>query len=543
MVVRVIGDAQADRAAGFPDVPITPFATLPGFVLGKAAERGTKPALIDAATGRELSYAELANSVLETGSGMAAQGVRAGDVLALCAPNSVEFAVAWFAAASIGAVVATLNPQWTEREVARQFRQTKARWLTATADHHARLLPVVRDANIAGTFVIGEPVPGTVSFSSLRLPGALPGPAPCPSDVALLLSSSGTTGLPKSVVLSHRNLVANLCQMRLAHRLTADDVVITALPLFHIFGLQVTLDLALLEGATVVVVPRFEQHSFLHAVQDYKVTRAEVVPPIVLALARLSQSHDYDLSSLRLITSGAAPLGADLARACARAVGCRVKQAYGMTELAGGSHIPPDGPDSQDRPESIGPALPGVECRVVELGTGDEASPGTAGELLIRSPSTMWGYLDDPDATAAAIDAEGWLHTGDIVTCDADGWFRVTDRVKELIKCNGYAVAPAELEAVLLAHPAVADAAVVRSPDLVSGEVPKAYVVLRDSITDTELMAWVAERVAPYKRVRRVEVTDAIPKSPAGKILRRLLAERDASRMSAHASGGTGEEA
>jgi NAD(P)-dependent dehydrogenase (short-subunit alcohol dehydrogenase family) len=234
---------------------------------------------------------------------------------------------------------------------------------------------------------------------------------------------------------------------------------------------------------------------------------------------------DYDASSLRVLVSAAAPLGAGLAHACARRLGCRVVQGYGLTELAGGTHAAPE--DGPDRPESIGPALAGVECRVIDPETGAGLGAGQPGELLVRAASAMSGYLDDPEANSATLDADGWVHTGDIVTVDADGWFRVTDRIKELIKYNGYSVAPAEIEEILLAHPAVADAAVVRIPDEQAGEVPKAFVVLQAPASTEELTRWVASRVAPYKRVRRVEFTDEIPKSPAGKILRRVLTERE----------------
>jgi acyl-CoA synthetase (AMP-forming)/AMP-acid ligase II len=275
----------------------------------------------------------------------------------------------------------------------------------------------------------------------------------------------------------------------------------------------------------VVILRRFELRAFLNAIQTYGVTRAEVAPPIVLALAKSDLVDRYYLASLHTVTAGAAPLGADLAHACAERIGCRVKQGYGMTELAGGTHIAPD--DGPDRPFSIGPALPGVECRVVDPETGSDAGPHGPGELWIRSESAMRGYLDDPTATAATIDADGWLHTGDVVTVDEEGWFRVTDRVKELIKYKGFQVAPAELEDMLLRHPAVTDVAVVRSPDEHAGEVPKAFIVPRGPVAADELMAWMAERVAPYKRVRRVEFVAQIPKSPAGKILRRLLVNRE----------------
>jgi acyl-CoA synthetase (AMP-forming)/AMP-acid ligase II len=517
-----------DMAGLVRSSPVIPDVTWPEFVLEQAHRRGDKRALVDAATGESLSYAELAAAVRGVGAGLAARGVARGDVLALCAPNSIEFAVTAFAATSAGAVVTTVNPLWTEEEISRQLRQSGARWLVSTAGLLAgKLRAPVLQTGIAEAFAIGDPAEVKATpFSALRLSDGAPAATASAADTALLLSSSGTTGLPKIVVLTHRNLVASLRQTRVVHKVTEDDVVIAALPLFHIFGLQISLNLALLQGATVVILPRFELAAFLRAVQAYRATRAELVPPMVLGLAASDLVDDYDLSSLRVLTSGAAPLSAELAQACARRIGCRVKQAYGLTEIAGASHIAPD--DGPERPDSIGPALPGVECRVVPADADEGLDAGGQGELLIRLPGTMRGYLGNPEASAATVDADGWLHTGDIVTVDADGWYYVADRVKELIKYKGLSVAPAELEGVLLTHPAVADAAVVRHADQAAGEVPKAYVVLRAAASAQELMGWVAERVAPYKRVRVVEFTDSIPKSPSGKILRRLLVARDA---------------
>ena len=512
-----------------PTFQSIPNLTLPEFVLGGAERRGPHRALIDASTASELTYYELAAAVRAVAGGLFDRDVRQDDVLALCAPNSIEFVLAWYAASSIGAVVTTLNPASTADELAHQLRHAGARWLVTTDElYEEKLRDAAEAAGIVESYLIGSnhgAGGSTVPFAALRVGGAAEPPPVnvSPRDVAFLPFSSGTSGLPKAVELTHRNLVANLWQMRSVHRLTEDDVVIAVLPLFHIFGFQVTLNLALQAGATVVILPRFELRAFLNAIQTYGVTRAEVVPPIVLALANSDLVDRYYLASLRTVAAGAAPLGADLARACAERIGCRVKQGYGMTELAGGTHIAPD--DGPDCPDSIGPALPGVECRVVDPETGSDAGPHEPGELWIRSESAMRGYLDDPQATAATIDADGWLHTGDVVTVDEDGWFRVTDRVKELIKYKGFQVAPAELEDILLTHPAVADVAVVRSPDDHAGEVPKAFIVPRGPVVSDELMAWMAERVAPYKRIRRVEFVEQIPKSPAGKILRRQLAD------------------
>jgi acyl-CoA synthetase (AMP-forming)/AMP-acid ligase II/NAD(P)-dependent dehydrogenase (short-subunit alcohol dehydrogenase family) len=541
-------DATAVNGEGSqPDALIIPDTTLPEFVLGQARTRGGKRALVEAGTGRELSYAQLAAAVSAAAGWLAERGVRPGDVLALCAPNSIEFAVTSYAAMSAGAILTPVNPVASEEEIVRQLRQTEARWLVTTYLFAPKLEEVAQASGIAGIFVIGADTaatPGAGRFEMLGPGGETEAPGPRadlrPSDVAFLPSSSGTTGLPKSVVLTHRNLVAGLVQTLLGQRVTKDEVVIAALPLFHIAGFQLALNLSLSQGATVVLLPRFELGAFLRAIQDYGVTRGTVVPPIVLALANSELVGDYNLSSLRVLASGAAPLGAGLARACARRIGCRVSQGYGLTELAGATHLVPD--DGPDRPDSIGPALPGVECRVVDPETQADLGPGERGELLLRSASAMSGYLGNPEATAATIDAGGWVHTGDIVSFDADGWFRVTDRIKELIKYKGYQVAPAELEEILLTHPAVADAAVVRSPDAAAGEVPKAFVVLSAPATADEITTWVAERVARYKRIRRVEFTREIPKSASGKILRRLLAEREKTARKQDRTGTEREE-
>jgi acyl-CoA synthetase (AMP-forming)/AMP-acid ligase II len=510
------------------------------FVLARAAERGGKPAIIDGTTGRALSYAGLKAAVDSRAAELAWRGVTRGDVLALAGPTCPGYAVIFHAAALAGAVVSTINPLAPAGEIARQLRHSRARWLAATPElmrekgcQAAAMAGLSRAAAVewdeADGAVQAGPAPSADAAAEPDAAAAA-GARPSADDVAYLPYSSGTTGLPKGVMISHRSLVANLCQIRAVHRVRPDDVVLAALPLFHILGLQIVLNLALREGATVVTMPRFGLTEFLRLVQAHRVTRVTVVPPIVLALAKEPAVADYDTSSLRLIVSGAAPLGADLARSCAQRLGCRVIQAYGMTEF-GMSHTVPDAADGTEAAgrdlESIGPPLPGVECRVIDHTTGADVPPGAPGELLVRSPASMRGYLGDPEATSAAVDADGWLHTGDVVVADEAGWFRIVDRLKEIIKCNGHQVAPAALEAILLSHPAVADAAVIASPDAQAGEVPKALVVCRRPVSADELLAFVAERVAPHERIRRLEFTGEIPKSPSGKILRRVLAERD----------------
>lgn len=518
----------------FADVE-TVEASLTEFVLGRADEWGDRPAVIEGLTGRTLSYGDLAGAVGRAAAGLNAHGVAKGDVLALCSPNCADFVIAFHAAASIGAVITTINPLSTAHEMACQLEHGGARWLVTTPGLLADKGPGVLSSAIREVFVFGD-APGATPFASLlEGPDSPVSDLATPDDVAILPFSSGTTGLPKGVVLTHRQLVASLCQMAPVHEVRAGDVVIAVLPLFHIYGMQVSMNLSLCRGATLITMPRFDLEGFLGIIEGYHVTRADLVPPIVLALAKHPAVDRYNLSSLRMVTSAAAPLGFDLAVACASRLGCRVKQAYGMTELGGGTHIAPE--TGRDDPESIGPAAPSVECRVIDCLTGEDVDPGELGELLVRSAASMRGYLKNPAATAATVDDEGWVHTGDIVTVDADGWFRVVDRRKELIKYNGYQVAPAELEALLLTHPMVTDCAVIASPDEAAGEVPKAFCVVRAAVTAEELQAYVAERVAPYKKIRRLEFVDAIPKSASGKILRRVLVERERAVLAEQALG------
>jgi len=510
----------------YPDVAV-PDISLPAFVLAGSEGRAGKPALIDGPSGRTLTYEELAAGVRGAAAGLARRGLRKGDVLALFSPNLPEFPVAFHGTLAAGGVVTTVNSLNTADEVAKQLRAAGARFLVTVAPFLERALPAAASAGIEEVFVLGEAEGATPFASLLEGGGAAPRVEIDPrQDLAALPFSSGTTGLAKGVMLTHENLVANACQVLALQPMRADDVLAGVLPFFHIYGLTCVLNAALSQGATLVTLPRFELEAFLRLVQDQRVTRAYVVPPVVLALARHPAVAEYDLSSLELVNSGGAPLDAALQEACAERLGCVVAQGYGLTETSPVTHLTSSRP-GKTRPGAIGEIAPSTEAKVVDVATGAELGPGEDGEILVRGPQVMKGYLNDPQATAATVDPGGWLHTGDIGHADEDGYFYVVDRLKELIKYKGYQVAPAELEALLVGHPAVADAAVVPKPDEEAGEVPKAYVVLRGETTGEELMAYVAERVAPYKRVREVEVVDEIPKSPSGKILRRVLVERE----------------
>jgi acyl-CoA synthetase (AMP-forming)/AMP-acid ligase II len=513
----------------YPDVDI-PDVSLPEFVLAGAAALGSKPALIDGPTGRTLSYADLARSVRQVAASFARRGFRKGDVFAIYSPNVLEYAVALHAVAILGGIASTANPLSTARELALQLKDARAKYLVTIPQLLDQALEATRQAPVKEVFVFGEAAGATPFAALMDGDGAVPAVAIDPrKDLVALPYSSGTTGLPKGVMLTHRNLVANIVQTSAVVQATEGERSIAVLPFYHIYGFTVLLNISLYQGVTIVTMPRFDLELFLRLMQDYAITRANVVPPIVLALAKHPLVARYDLHALLSINSGAAPLDASVEQACGDRLKCFVAQGYGLTETSPVVSTTPVDP-ARRRGGSAGLLIPNTECRVMDPASGAELGPGGQGEVWIRGPQVMKGYLNNPEATAAMLDTQGWLHTGDIGSVDADGYLHVVDRLKELIKYKGYQVAPAELEGLLLMHPAVADAAVIPCPDVEAGEVPKALVVLKGAVTPDELMAFVNQQVAPYKKIRQLDVVDQIPKSPSGKILRRVLVERERTR-------------
>jgi len=524
--------------APFPDVTIPEVAITP-FVLQKAKRLGDKPALIDGPSGRVITYAKLAESIARAAAGLHARGFKKGDVFGILSPNVPEYAIAFHAVATLGGISCTVNPLYTEQEIAHQLKDSGARFLVTVPGCLAKANSAAALAtNIEEVFVFVQDGNdgqmeggGATPFSSLlESDGEAPEVVINPrEDLVALPYSSGTTGLPKGVMLTHHNLVANMCQMQGLCYFTEKDTLVCVLPMFHIYGLIVILNLGLLEGATIVTMPRFELEPFLQMLQDHNVTLAHLVPPIVLALSKHPVVDNYKLPKLKTIFCGAAPLDENLTRACMRRLSCEIRQGYGMTETSPVTHSSPADP-AQVKFGSVGVLAPNTECKIVNLETGESLGPNQEGELCVRGPQVMKGYLNRPDATAHTIDTENWLHTGDIGYADDDGHFFIVDRAKELIKYKGFQVPPAELEALLLTHEDVADAAVIPVPDEEAGEVPKAYVVLKGKATPQELMDFVAARVAPHKKIRAVEFIDKIPKSPSGKILRRVLVQAERER-------------
>jgi acyl-CoA synthetase (AMP-forming)/AMP-acid ligase II len=517
----------------YPDVTI-PEVSLTDFIFASVDKFKDKKALIDGPTGRAMTYAEFADAARRVAGSLSRKGFQKGEVLAIFSPNCLEYAVAFHAVAMLGGIVSPINPLYTSEEAAFQLRDAGAKILVTAPICLEKSAAAAKAASVEELFVFGK-AEGAAAFDSLLegdgdVPSVTIDPA---NDLVALPYSSGTTGLPKGVMLTHRNIVANICQMDGLDYFHHDDTLLCVLPLFHIYGLVVVLNMGLHLGSTIVIMPRFDLEQFLELIQKYRVTLSHIVPPIVLKLARDPMIENYDLSSLKMIFSGAAPLGADLSKECVERIGCGIRQGYGMTETSPVTHSSPADPTKM-RLGSVGTAAPNTEVKLVDPGTGAEVGVNQEGELCVRGPQIMRGYLNNPEATARTIDAENWLHTGDIGYADDDGHFFIVDRVKELIKYKGFQVAPAELEALLLTHPAVADAAVIPCADDEAGEVPKAFVVVRSEASGEDIMEFVAERVAPHKKIREIEFIAQIPKSLSGKILRRVLIEKERAK---HRSG------
>ena len=520
-----------------PDVTI-PDVSVPKFVLRHAKRLADKPAIIEAATGRTLTYAQLEEAIRKVAAGLAARGFVKGDVLAIYSPNVPEYAVVLLAAGMLGGICTTANPLYTAGELAKQLKDSAARFLFTVALFLDKAKEAASGSSVEEVFVIGD-AQGATPLSALMQAGGNPpdvtiDPA---EDLVVLPYSSGTTGFPKGVMLTHHNIVTNLRQcegMESFECFEEPDIVLGVLPFFHIYGMVVVLQLALAKGATLITMPRFDMEEFLGAVQKYKITIAPLVPPIVLGLAKHPVVDNYDLSSLRFVMSGAAPLSDALAQEAGKRIGCKLAQGYGMTEASPVTHLTPTTFPNY-KVGSLGMPVPNTEVMIVDTESGKPLNQGESGEIWIRGPQIMKGYLGRPDATAESIDAKGWYRTGDIGYVDDDGYFFAVDRLKELIKYKGMQVAPAELEALLLTHPAIADAAVIPVSDLEAGELPKAYVVLRaDQQLDADsLMEFVSGQVAPHKRIRLVEFAKQIPKSASGKILRRVLIEQERAKASA----------
>jgi acyl-CoA synthetase (AMP-forming)/AMP-acid ligase II len=506
-----------------------PEASLAQFFRDAVAGRADEVAVVEGPTGRSFTFGQLLDQSASVAHALIARGVAPGDRVAFVVPNVPEVAIAYHGVIAAGAVAMMVNPLSTADELVKYFSVGSPRLVVTIPP----LVPAIRAA-APGLPVIAigdapdsEPLAGLLGGST-----APPDVAVAPDAIAVMPYSSGTTGFPKGVMLTHRNVIA---QCLAIEAVTDGDVilpgaaVLAVLPFFHIYGIMAFLTFGLMRGAKLITMPRFDLEQYIQLARRHEVPLLHVVPPILLALAKYP--GELQLPHLKAALAGAAPLSAELAAEFTRRTGATVYQVYGMTEVSGATHLGTPAP-ARNKPGSIGRLIGNAETRVVSTETGADVAPGERGEIWVRGPFVMKGYFENPEATAATIDRDGWLHTGDIGHVDGDGDFWIVDRVKELIKFKGLQVAPAELEAVLLQHPAVADCAVYPLADDEAGEIPKAAVVLKRDATATadELLQFVQARVSPHKRVRALRFVDAIPKSASGKILRRVLIAQEAER-------------
>jgi acyl-CoA synthetase (AMP-forming)/AMP-acid ligase II len=517
----------------YPDVDIPDF-DLTNYFLSRIKTFGNKTAVINGITHQAYTFDQLAAAIKKTAFGLYRRGMKKGDVFAIYSPNCPEYIIAFHAISLAGGTVTTINPLYTPEEIHHQLTDSGARFIVTISQFLENAQSAVLDTSVKEIFTFDNAKDSTPFSDLQREEGDLPAIDIHPAEDLLALPySSGTTGFPKGVMLTHRNIIANIVQcegISHYHLVSVEDRVIGVLPFFHIYGMVVVMNMTLVAGATIVTMPRFDLVQFLELIQKYRITRTNLVPPILVALAKHPLVDQYDLSSIVEFFSGAAPLSQELAAEVSRRLhGCSVVQGYGLTETSPVTHVYNRSMSKVEKLGSVGPAVPNTENMVVDIDSGEPLGVNKKGEIWTRGPQVMKGYLNNPKSTKITIDENGWLHTGDIGYVDEDGNFFIVDRLKELIKYKGYQVAPAELEALLLTHPFVADVAVIPVADEEAGEIPKAFVVKKPGvdITGEELMAWVSQHVSPQKKVRKVEFIDVIPKSLSGKILRRVLVDKE----------------
>ncbi|KAJ4955813.1 hypothetical protein NE237_012596 [Protea cynaroides] len=510
-----------------PLLPQNPYLSLPSFLLSPLLPKTLhKPAFIDSTSGDSVTYGQLRSLTVTAACTLRALGVKRGDVVLIVSPNSLHFPLLVLGVMYIGAIFSTANPLHTRPELQAQIQDSNPILILTTQEHKPKL-----DGLISGLLIMvqtfmddvlnHQPQHHTCKSSKVVI---------SQGETAALMYSSGTTGKSKAVVCSHGNLIAMSCLLShvweaQAHGEACKDVYMCVVPLFHMFGLSIFVCGVLAVRSTVVIVQKYSIEEMLVAVEEYKVTRLPVVPPIIVQLVRLRNgAKGVELGSLKEVICSGAPLGKDYMECFSKCYPhVRLSQCYGLTETNGPITLC-DGVSGRLH-VSIGRLIPCLEAKIVEVQTGKLLPPLKYGELCVRGPPIMQGYFKNQEATSIAINEEGWLHTGDLCFIDTCGLVYILDRIKELIKYKAYQVAPAELEEVLLSHPQIDDAAVIPYPDEEAGEIPMACVVRSEAskLKEIEIINYVTTKVAPYKRVRKVVFLESIPRSPSGKILRRQL--------------------
>ncbi|HET8569170.1 MAG TPA: long-chain fatty acid--CoA ligase [Candidatus Limnocylindria bacterium] len=541
----------------YPDVPL--------HALLEDAARSHPDATATIFLGAKRTYAALQRDATFFSAGLRRLGVKQGDRVALMLPNCPQFLIAFFGALRLGAAVVPCNPLYTPREIQHQLSDCGAETVVVLS----RLYPVVKAArpgtsvrNVVVTNIKEEMPPvlrllftlakekkeghrtpwrsdqGTVAFRELLADAGEPVAAPVsPDDLAVLQYTGGTTGVPKGAMLSHRALVANTLQCRswFTNLRDGQDVAMAVMPLFHVYGLTVAMALSVQAAAAIILEPQFDLHRILKDIQKYRPKIFPGAPRIYNAIVNAPEAAKYDLRSIEACISGSAPLMVETAKRFGEMTGGRLVEGYGLTEAAPVTHCNPIFGEGKQKVGSIGVPFPDVESKIVDLDTGTREMPvGEPGELVLRGPNLMDGYYQKDEETRQTI-RDGWLHTGDIATVDAEGYVSIVDRKKELIIVSGFNVYPREVEEALAAHPAVLEGAAIGVPHPLKGEEVKAFVVLRPGMTATpeDIMAFCRERLAPFKVPREVEVRGSLPKTIIGKVLRRQLADEEKARRSA----------
>ncbi|KAG0254574.1 hypothetical protein BG011_005650 [Mortierella polycephala] len=500
-----------------------------------------KTVFVDPVTERSITFGDFQIETKQFAAGL--QDIfdfKPQDVLAILSYNQYDFGVPILGTLCAGGAVTTINHSYTLDEVVHQLKDSGAKYMVTTVD----LLPTAsKAAEICGIKPeaillfggVDDPASGTKSYKSIyakRL--AVPAKVDM-EDIAYLCYSSGTTGKSKGVMLTHRNITSNLVQIMSYDAEVIKEkglVILGFLPLYHIYGLMNCLHISLVTGTETIIMPKFDLPTFLQNIQKYKVTNTFIVPPVALALAKHPMVLNYDLSTLRHIACGAAPLPKELCRLIEDRLGVYCRQGFGMTEAS--PLVACQRPNQRGPDGSVGPLVAGLQAKVIDTTTGKELGVGEQGEWLLKGPNVMKGYLNNVEATKITIREDGWMHTGDIVYVDNGGNWFVVDRLKELIKYKGFQIPAAELESLLQTHPKVLDAAVIPAYDASQAtEIPRAYIVPHnaDDATDAlkkDIQDFVASKVAHHKKLRGgVVFINEIPKSASGKILRKDIVKLD----------------
>uniref|UniRef100_A0ACD5Z7X5 Uncharacterized protein n=1 Tax=Avena sativa TaxID=4498 RepID=A0ACD5Z7X5_AVESA len=520
-----------------PDIEIPNEQTLQSYCFAKMAEVGSRPCIIDGMTGVSYTYAEVETLTRRAAAGLRRMGVGKGDVVMNLLRNCPEFAFSFLGAARLGAATTTANPFYTPHEIHRQAEAAGAKLIVTEACAVEKVLEFAAERGLPVVTVDGKR-DGCVEFSEVIGGDELPEAEEAgihPDDVVALPYSSGTTGLPKGVMLTHRSLITSVAQQVDGANpnlyFSKEDVLLCLLPLFHIYSLNSVLLAGLRAGSAMVIMKKFEIGALVELVRAHGITVAPFVPPIVVEIAKSPRVTADDLASIRMVMSGAAPMGKDIQDAfMAKIPNAVLGQGYGMTEA---------GPvlamclafakePFEVKSGSCGTVVRNAGLKIVDPDTGASLGRNQPGEICISGEQIMKGYLNDPESTKNTIDKDGWLHTGDIGFVDDDDEIFIVDRLKEIIKYKGFQVAPAELEALLITHPEIKDAAVVGVKDDLCGEVPVAFIkrIEGSEITENEIKQFVSKEVVFYKRINKVYFTDSIPKNPSGKILRKDLRAR-----------------